>query len=241
MKKGNFSSWVAFFVKLGLVVSVATSLSFLLFTLANFSDSAKRLSFYIKTTDAEMTKRELIGLHYFYDLSRKWKVQWLADKYLFTNALFYETADSYLIRDWKTVQEGLREKLEDPRAYPYGNAKFREKQALFQKKSVKIEEALDFVMKEVAADYERDLRNCLSSVTSYTQCFDRVWNYDLATNKKNAEEALRGQKLQPKFVLGPPIDKKDKLPAPLRDRGVVPGGEKEDEKNPGSGSPKKRP
>ena len=66
MRKKTFGSWAVLFVKLGLLTLVAAVLSFTLFTLANLSDNAKRFSFYVKTTDAEMAKKELIGLHYFY-------------------------------------------------------------------------------------------------------------------------------------------------------------------------------
>ncbi|MBI4158463.1 MAG: hypothetical protein HY505_02500 [Candidatus Yanofskybacteria bacterium] len=238
MRKRTFSSWVVFFVKLGLLALIATVLSFTLFTLANLSDNVKRFSFYVKTADDEMAKKELIGLHYFYELSRKWKVQWLADKYLFRDAFFYEAADAYLISDWQKVQEDLKEKLDDPRAYPYGNARFKEKKARFQKKAVKIEEALGFVMKEVAADFEKALRNCLDMGVAYAQCFDRVWNYDLATNKKDAEEALKGVPPQIPYILGPP--KKEGIPG-LPPPVVPSEGTKENEEKPGAGGPRKRP
>ncbi len=235
MRKRTFAGWIVFFVKISLISLVATALGFVLFTLANFSDHASKFSFYIKTNDAEMAKRELIGLHYFYDLSRRWKVQWLADKYLFEDAPFYEVADSYLISDWGKVQNDLKEKLDDPRSYPYGNAKFRKEKAQFEKKAIKIDEALNFVMKEVAVDYEKALRNCLNSA-GYSQCFDRVWNYDLVTNKKDAEEALKGQKPEPKFILGPPPNGV----IPVLPKGPLPDGTEKEEKS-GPANPRKRP
>lgn len=243
MRKRSFGSWTVLFLKLSLIAFGATALSFLLFTLANFSDNVKRFSFYVKTTDAEMEKKELIGLHYFYDLSRRWKVQWLADKYLFRDAPFYEPADSYLIRNWNKVMNDLKEKLDDPKAYPYGNAKFRYAQLKLYRAG-KTKEGLDLVLTEVAADYEKALRNCLDMVSKdggRNQCFDRVWNYDLATNKKNAEEALKGPKPQVKYILGPPKDGKEgKIPVPGKDKKSGEGGEGE-EKPGSSGSPRKRP
>ena len=241
MRKRTLGSWVAFFVKLTLLGLVAAVVSITLFTLANFSDNVKRFSFYVKTTDAEMAKKELVGLHYFYDLSRKWKVQWLADKYLFRDAHFYEVADAYLIHDWKKVQDDLKDKLDDPGAYPFGNAKFREKKAQFQEKDIKFEEALNFVMTEVAADYEKALGNCLDSGVTYLECYDRVWNYDLATNKKDAEEALKGPVPMVKFILGPLKDKDGNIPAPMSGDKKEPGDGKEGEEKPGDGGPRKRP
>lgn len=240
MRKRTFSSWVVLFVEISLVIFVATASSFTLFTLANFSDNIKRLSFYVKTNDTEMTKRELIGLHYFYDLSQKWRVQRLADKHLFVDAPFYGPADSYLIGDWDKVMNDLKDRVDDPRAYPYGNAKFRYAQFKLYRAG-KTKEALNFVSTEVAADYEKALRNCLDSSASYLQCYGRVWNYDLVTNKKSAEEALKGQKPQPKFILGPPKDDKDKVPTPSRDMGKKAGDGKEGEERPGEPVPRKRP
>ena len=235
-KRTAVGGWIVLFVKLALVVSVATALCFTLFTFANFRDNLDRLFFNVKIGDAEMAKKELIGLHYFYDLSRKWKVQWLADKYLFGDALFYEVSDSYLIRDWEKVRNDLKEKLDDPNAFPYGNAKFRQAQALYNTGYEK--EALELVLTEVAADYEKALRNCLSSKVSYDKCFDRVWNYDLATNKKNAEEALKNPPPKVPFILGPPKkDGEPMLPPPK----VPAGGVKEGEEKPGPGGAKKRP
>src|SRR3989344_8395198 len=238
MKKRILGSWVTLLATLGLIVLVATVSSFILFTLANFSDSVKRFSFYVRTNDSEMTKKELIKLHYFYDLSRTWKVQWLADKYLFNDAPFYEPADTYLIRDWEKVMSSLKEKLDDPRAYPYGNAKFRYAQfGLYR--AGKTKEGLELVLTEVAVDYEKALRNCLGSGVTYLECYDRVWNYDLATNKKDAEEALKGPVPMVKFILGPPKDKDGNIPAPMSGDKKEPGDGKEGEEKPGDGGPRK--
>lgn len=239
MRKRTFGSWVAFLAKLGFVFVSTAVLVIVLLTLANFSDNVKRFSFYVKSNDAEMTKKELIGLHYFYDLSRRWKVQWLADKYLFTDAPFYGFADSYLIHDWDALINGdLKNKLDNPRAYPYGNAKFRQIKALYQAKGVSLEDAVNLVSKEVAIDFEKALRNCLDSSVVYLECYDRVWNYDLATNKKDAKEALMGPAPQVKYILGPPkVEDDDGTPA--RPPGDLPGGE-EPGKEPGGGE-KKRP
>lgn len=237
MRKKTFGSWVALIVKLGTLAFMATALSFLLFTLANFSDNANKFFFAVKTNDSEMSKRELIGLHYFYDLSRRWKVQGLADKYLFRDASFYEVADSYLIRDWEKVMNDLKEKLDDSKSYPYGNAKFRQVKALYQVKNITLDEALKTTLTEVATDFEKALRSCLELNPVYGQCFDRVWNYDLATNKKDAEEALKSPPPQVLYILGPP--KKDGIP--ILPPPIVPGGGKEEEEKPGAGEQKRRP
>ena len=180
-------SWLKLFIKLFCLAVLTVTVCVSALTIVDFSKHVEKFNFYLKTGDSVGTKRELEHLHYFYVLSGKWKVQWLADKYLFNDAPFYQAADTNLIENWEEVRNTLKDKLDDPRAYPYGNAKFRQAQAEYRAVH-KIEAPLKFVMTEVRADFERDLRNCLK-VSEYLQCFDRVWNYDLASNKKEAEEA----------------------------------------------------
>lgn len=236
MRKIIFGGWTALFVKLCLLVLVAGGLSFSLFTLANFSDNVKRFSFYAKTADAEMTKKELISLHYFYNLSRRWRVQWLADKYLFRDALFYGVADFYLIGDWDRAMNDLKEELDDPRSYLYGNAKFRYVQFKLYRIG-KTKEAVDLVLGEIHGDFEKALRVCLDSDVFYVECYNRVWNFDLTDNKKDAEEALKNPPPQVKYILGPPKrDGEPVLPPP-----VISSGSKEPGKNSDKGGTKKRP
>ncbi|MBI3274324.1 MAG: hypothetical protein HYZ69_04230, partial [Candidatus Colwellbacteria bacterium] len=185
-------------------------------------------------------KYELDELHYFYDLSKKWRVQWLADRYLFRDSPFYEVADFYLIRNWNEVIKHLQENLDDPRAYHYGNARFRDAQRKYQSGGKKEKgEAVEFVTKEVGRDYEKALRNCLESEPEYLSCFDQAWNYDLTTNKNSAEEALKQPMRPPKFILGP---LKGKVPGFFPDNKKKElGGKSLDEEKGGGSSEQKRP
>lgn len=238
MKGKTFGQWLFLMLKLGLISLVAVAVSGLLFTLANYSDTQEKLVHDIRTNEPVQVQKDLIKLHYFYDLSKQWKVQWLADKHLFTDAPFYGPADSYLIRDWQKVMAELKDRQDDHRAYPFGNAKFRQKKAEVQKGAVKFAEGVAFVLKEVSPDFERDLGNCLG-VSSHEQCFDRVFNYDLATNKKAVEEALKSLRPKPKYILGPLQPKEG--PPLLPDSGKKGDGfEGEGEKG-SQGSPRKRP
>ena len=239
MRNKTFGQWLGLLFVLGLIIVVAVAGNVLSFTLAEYSDTQERLISSIKTGDTVKTKNELIKLHYFYELSEKWRVRWLADKYLLRDASYYEVADAYLIRDWKKVMDDLKNKRDDPRAYPYGNARFRQIQALFQEKAIKFEEALELVLKEVSTDFERDLKNCLDSGVPYLQCYDRVWNYDLATNKKDAEEALKNPGPMPKYILGP-LRQKDAPPLLPQDKNKK-DGDREGEGEGGQGGPRKRP
>jgi len=232
----TFADWARLFVKLILISVLAVSSSFILLTLANYVDSVKKLTFYFRINDSTLVNRELLNLSYFYDLSGEWRVLWLADKYLFVDAPFYEADDFYLIGDWEKAKDRLKDKLDDPRSYSYGHAKFR--QAQIQYKAGKIKETLGLALPDVAGDFEKALRNCLDSGVPYNRCFDRVWDYDLITDKKAAEEAMKNPKPQIKYILGPPKVKDGDIP--LVPPGDKPGGIEKGQ-FPGSPEPRKRP
>lgn len=230
-------SWVKLFLKLFLLAVITVAIVVPALTAVNFCRHADKLIFYLETKDSEGAKRELDKLHYFYTLSGKWKVQWLADEYLFNDAYFYQVAHLYSIENRGSVIEALKEKLDDPRSYPYANAKFRQAQIKYQ--AGKKKEALELALGEIHQDYERDLRNCLKS-SEYMQCWDRVWNFDLTSNKKDAEEALKQPKIPPEFILGP-LKEQEEKPGGPEPEGEPPGGKKLDEEKPGSSGPRRMP
>ena len=88
----TLGEWVFFAVKVLGVVVLSLLISFSLLTYSNYRETVDRFVFYVKIEDEVRAKDELVKLHYFYDLSKKWKVQWLADKYFFQDSLFYEAA-----------------------------------------------------------------------------------------------------------------------------------------------------
>src|SRR3989338_4099744 len=230
-------SWPKLFVKLLVLAVLTVAVVVPSLTVSNFCNHVEKFNFYLKTDDSVGTNRELAQFHYFYTLSAKWHIQLLADKYLFTDSPFYESADTFLTGNWQEVRNQLKDKTDDPRSYPYGLAKFRQAQAEYQA-THKIKPPLNFVMTEVRQDFERDLRNCLR-VSEYLDCFDRVWNYDLASNKNDAEEALKQPGKMPGFILGPL--KENEEDGPGKPPGDFPYGGRLDEKQSGGGGQKKRP
>lgn len=230
-------SWTKLFLKLAFLTAFAVLVCVPLLTVAEYYRHVDKYIFQVKNGNSIESKRELDNLHYFYDLSKKWKVQWLADKYLFNDAPFYETADPYLINDWDKVIVDLKDKLDDPRSYPYANAKVQKAKAQYSAGEKK--EAVEFVTKEIHQDYEKALRNCLDLGVTYLQCYDRVWNFDITDNKKDAEEMLKQPKMPPKYVLGPLKEKDDGPGGPPP--GKEPGGEKLDDKKPGGPGNQRRP
>lgn len=232
-------SWIKLFVKLFCLIVLTVAVCVPAFTIVNFSRHVDRLLFYLEIGDSAKVQRELGQLHYFYALSEKWKIQWLADRYFFRDAIFYQAADAYLIGDWKRVKSSLKDQLDDPRSYLYGIAKFREAQAEYRA-THKIEAPLNFVMTEVRDDFERDLRNCLK-VSDYLECFDRVKNYDIASDEEAAGEAIKQEKAPPEHILGPLKVPEEKAPGGPEPDGELPGGKNLDEKQPGGGGPRRMP
>jgi hypothetical protein len=222
-KEPRKRNWFKLLIQITTLVLMGIFLSKFFFTAAEFGNHVNNFIFHLKNNDPVRSKLELEYLHYFYNLSKKWKIQWLADRYLFKDAIFYEAADLYLVEDWDAVINKLQSRLEDPKSYPYSNARFRQAQQLYL--SGKRKEAIDLVVKVVSQDFKRDLINCLNNETEYLYCFDRVWNYDLLSNPRYAEEALKQKKTKPKYILGPiekgkgvvnlkddePVEEKNKL------------------------------
>lgn len=241
-KTAKGRSWMKFLAKLTLLALFSVAVAMPLFTVREFSKHAEQFNFYLEMGDSVGTFRELEQMRYFYELSRKWKVQWLADRYLFRDAYHYEVADIYQTRDWEKVKAALKDRLDDPRSFPYGNAKFREAQIRYQAGSE--EEALKMALEDVRADYERDLRNCLRAAAEYLECVDRVWNYDLASDPDAAKDALGQPTTIPsKYILGPLKGNEDEEKLSGRPPGPIPplGSKKLDEEEKGGPGQRKRP
>jgi hypothetical protein len=236
----SVGEWAKMLLKLSCLAAFAVVVYAPLLTIKEFNGHVEKLNMYLEMGDSVGMARELENLRYFYVLSEKWKVRWLADKYLFRDTLFYEAADTYLIEDWDAVinKSGLKDKLDDSRSYLYAAAKFRQAQAEYRATKL-VEAPLNFIMTKVRDDFERDLRNCLEAASEYLECFDRVWNFDIVTNEEDAEEALTKPQILPGFILGPL--KEEQEYGPGLPPGEYPDGSKLDEERPGSGGPRKRP
>lgn len=167
------------------VASPARSLAGFYDRLDGLSDSVRRGSF-------EQAGAELEEVTAFYEASRGWGVQWIAEAYLFDDAFLQQAAYRYLRGDYQTVVDNLSDEVDDPRAsYLLGSAKFQLAKQRYRAvadddpdgveiKASIIQEVLD----DVNADYERALRS------DDADRFEYKWNYDLTSNPDAVRLAL---------------------------------------------------
>lgn len=168
------------------VVAVpARSLSGFYTTLDELSDSVGRNDF----EEAEMKLSEATA---FYERSRAWGLQSLADSYLFREAFLHQASYSYLTGDYETVVNDLADDVDDPRAsYLLASAKFqlaRIRYRAIPADSADAEELRQAIIQEVLdgvnADYERALRADTDGP------FEYKWNYDLTSDAEAIRRAL---------------------------------------------------
>ena len=161
-------------------------------SLAGFYDHLDGLSRSVRRGDFEQSQAELEQVTGFYQQSRAWGLQWVADAYLFGDAFLQQASYSYLIQDYESVIRELADEIDDPRAsHLIASAKFQLARQRYRAiadddpegeptKAAIIQEVLD----DVNADYERALRS------DETDRFDYKWNYDLTSDADATRRAL---------------------------------------------------
>jgi hypothetical protein len=161
-------------------------------SLAGFYDHLDLLSDSVRRGDFAQAEQELDQVTTFYESSRGWGLQWVADAYLFRDAFLQQASYSYLTGDYETVVRELADEVDDPRASNLlAGAKFQLARQRYRAipdddpdgetmKVAIIEEVLD----DVNADYERALRS------DETDRFDYKWNYDLTSDPDATRRAL---------------------------------------------------
>ena len=161
-------------------------------SLAAFYGSLDELSDSIRRGDFAEADGQLAEVSSFYESSRGWGMQSIADSYLFQDAFLQQASISYLTGDYETVVADLADEIDDPRASNLlGSAKFllaRERYRAIDGESADsqvLKEAIILeVMETVSADYERALRG------DSTDRFDYKWNFDLTSDPEAIRRAL---------------------------------------------------
>jgi hypothetical protein len=185
-------------------------------SLSSFYTNLDGLSESVRRSDFERAEAQLTEVAAFYEGSRVWGMQQLADSYLFQDAFLQQASYSYLTGDYETVVADLADEIDDPRASELlAHAKFllaRERyraidgenaNAQVEKEAIILE-----VMETVNADYERALRGDTSDR------FEYKWNYDLTSNPEAIRRALEA----PREIEPPELEQMKGEGTPVRRR-----------------------
>jgi len=161
-------------------------------SLSGFYTTLDELSDSVGRNDFEEAESKLSEATAFYERSRAWGLQSLADSYLFREAFLQQASYSYLTGDYETVVNDLVDDVDDPRAsYLLASAKFqlaRIRYRAIQTDTVDAGELRQAIIQEVLddvnADYERALRADADGPFAYK------WNYDLTSDAEATRRAL---------------------------------------------------
>lgn len=161
-------------------------------SLAGFYDELDGLSDSARRGSSEEMGAGLEQVTAFYEQSRGWGLQWIAEAYLFGDAFLQQAAYRYLAGDYQAVVRDLEDEVDDPRAsYLLASAKFQ--LARQQYRAIPDDDPdgmalkaaiIQDVLEDVNADYERALRG------DTTGNFEYKWNYDLTSNPDAVRLAL---------------------------------------------------
>jgi hypothetical protein len=173
------------------------------------------LSAGLRSGNVRAATAELDDVTGFYQASRSWNLQWVAD-YLFRDAFLYRAASGYLAGDYDRVILDLDGKIDDPRAaHLLGCAKFRVAQRRYHQITGRDAKALanknaiiQEVMETINPDFERAVRADLRGQ------FADKWNYDLTSHA----DAVRRSLEVPRPVNPPELEQRLGAKSPVRSR-----------------------
>ena len=161
-------------------------------SLAGFYDELDGLSDSAQRGSVEQMGAGLERVTGFYEQSRGWGLQWIAEAYLFRDAFLQQAAYRYLAGEYEAVVRNLSDEVDDPRAsYLLASAKFQ--LARRQYRAIPDDDPdgmamkaaiIQDVLEDVNADFERALRS------DETDSFEYKWNYDLTSNPDAVRLAL---------------------------------------------------
>ena len=208
----GFKYLIGFVLALLFLIAVAVpSLS-----LSRFYGNLDSLSDSVRRGDFDQAAAELSEVTAFYETSRAWGLQSLADSYLFRDAFLQQASYNYLTGNYDAVVDGLTDEVDDPRAsYLLGSAKFQLAKLRYRaiesdapdaelRRQAIIQEVLD----DINPDYERALRG------DADDRFEYKWDYDLTSN----EEAIRRALEEPQPMESPELEQMKGEGTPVRRR-----------------------
>lgn len=225
-----------FLVTLGLLIWFLSDFSY------KVSLHTERLKFHLNNKDAESARKEIENLKYFHGVARKWRLERLADRYLFKDFALYEPAYYSLIGDFDRVIKLLANNEHYQASHVIGVAKFRKIKDNYGRARTQAErkKIVQSVIDEVSPYFRKAVED--SPEFNYPDPnFDDRFNYDMTSDEKSAQAALASKPGGKKIVVGPPKqdDGKEKTKQP---EGKKPDAEKRlnEETKPGLGGNSKK-
>ncbi|OGM98783.1 MAG: hypothetical protein A2817_00220 [Candidatus Yanofskybacteria bacterium RIFCSPHIGHO2_01_FULL_39_8b] len=205
--------------------------SYLLYPVAYHSDQFK---INVSKQDSEKARREFNEMMLAYKTVEKYRLKWLANRYLLEDAFLYEPA-LHLVddHDYDRVINDLEKYKDDYRAaHLIGVAKVRKAQSDYAfEKDPKVKIG---IMKEMMKEVSPYFKNAVKG-SSFN--FDDALNYDIVSNEDSAKNLLENKK-PPLVRLG--YEPKGKEPGAPQKKETEKPKLDEEKKDPGSGGLGKR-
>ena len=161
-------------------------------SLATFYAQLDTLSDSVRRGDFGGAETNISDITTFYENSRAWGLDWVADAYLFRDAFLQQASYNYLTGDYEAVVRDLADEVDDPRAsFLLGSAKFQIARQEYRaipdddRDAEQLRQAVvQHVLDDVNGDFERAVR------TDTEGRFDYTWNYDLTSDAEATRRAL---------------------------------------------------
>ncbi|MEK7151686.1 MAG: hypothetical protein AAB784_03180 [Patescibacteria group bacterium] len=177
------------------------------YRVGQFYESLDNYSGQVSRGDQVASREGLTELKYFYDLNSKLKIVWLdwvAHKYIFSDAVYYDAAYQYMTGRYDKILEGsLKEDDGFWASFLKGNSRWRIAQGVYAQgaslsgaDSEKIKKQADEMAASTKDDYERAIRKDVNSI------FSVKWNYDQVTDPSARAAGLAPKPAKVKLVLG---------------------------------------
>ncbi len=187
-RESSFKYLIGFVLAVLFLLVVATPSR----SLAGFYGQLDRLSDSVRRGDFSQAETDLSEVTGFYESSRAWGFQWVADGYLFRDAFLQQGSYNYLTGNYEAVVRDLADEVDDARAsFLLGTAKFQLARQRYRAipddardGEARRQAIIQEVLEQVNADFERALRSDQEARFSYK------WNYDLTSDPVATRRAL---------------------------------------------------
>ena len=174
---------------------------------------AGKYFYYVSLFAESIERREIIParehlqeIKYYYNAAKRIPFgEYLADKYIFNEAWYFENAYNYTRGDFDLVINELDGRQDFKAQHLVANSLFKNSRKEFRSTDDKEKQAkiVDDVTEEIAPRYERSLKMMPEDV-SYLDRFKDQFNFDLLSNPASAAAALGNEEKMPVYILGIP-------------------------------------